>query len=100
MKPANAKQKQWMKDVASWADGGVNFLYGCDDPKGFELHHVLGRSAKHNKTAIGHWFIIPVPYTYHNIKEKNDRRETQIYSPTKQRNGREDQALSKTISKA
>jgi len=71
-KPANAAQKQWMSDIAEWADGGVNFLYGLDDPKGFQLHHVLGRSAKHNKVAIGHWFIIPVPFTYHDINEKND----------------------------
>ena len=72
-KPANAKQKKWMADIASWANsGGVNFLYGCDDPKGFQLHHVLGRSAKHNKVAIGHEFIIPVPFTYHDINEKND----------------------------
>ena len=43
-----------------------------DSLSGFQLHHVLGRSAKHNKVAIGHWFIIPVPYSYHDIKEKND----------------------------
>ena len=71
-KPANAAQKQWMSDIAEWSSNeGMNLLYDFDDPKGFELHHVLGRSAKHNKVAIGHWFIIPVPYTYHNIKEQN-----------------------------
>tara|TARA_R110002020_G_scaffold467655_1_gene691393 strand:- start:28604 stop:28975 length:372 start_codon:yes stop_codon:yes gene_type:complete len=71
-KPANAAQKKWMKDIAEWADGGVNYLYSCDDPKGFQLHHVLGRSAKHNKIHVGHWFIIPVPFSYHDINEKND----------------------------
>ena len=71
-KPANSVQKKWMSDVASWACEGISYLYGCDDPKGFQLHHVLGRSAKHNKVLIGHWFIIPVPFTYHDIGEKNN----------------------------
>ena len=35
--------------------------------KDFQLHHVLGRSAKHNKVAIGHWFIIPVPVELHDV---------------------------------
>ena len=72
-KPANAVQKQLMSDIAEWASNdGMDLLYPCDCPKGFQLHHVLGRSAKHNKTPIGHEFIIPVPYQYHDIKETNN----------------------------
>jgi len=47
-------------------------LADWDFLRGFQLHHVLGRSAKHNKVAIGHEFIIPVPIQYHDINEKND----------------------------
>lgn len=72
-KPANAAQKKWMSDIAEWAsDEGMNVLADWDYSRGFQLHHVLGRSAKHNKVAIGHEFIIPVPIQYHDINEKND----------------------------
>ena len=72
-KAANAKQKQWMSDIAEWAsNGNIDLMYDIDCESSFQLHHVLGRSAKQNKIPIGHWFIIPVPYLYHYIKEKND----------------------------
>ena len=73
MKQANAAQKQWMSDIADWAsNNNLDLLYGYDDPKGFQLHHALGRSAKHNKVAIGHWFIIPVPFELHDVNGKHD----------------------------
>lgn len=72
-KPANTVQRKLMSDIAEWAnDGGLELLYDCDLSKGFELHHVKGRSFKHNKIAIGHEFVYPVPYQYHAISEKND----------------------------
>lgn len=67
-KQANAKQKQWMRDISSFIqEVGLGGLYGCEYENrfDFQLHHVLGRSAKHNKVAIGHWFIIPVPFELH-----------------------------------
>ncbi len=73
-KQANAKQKQWMKDIASFIDEvGLGGLYGqeFEGRKDFQLHHVLGRSAKHNKVAIGHWFIIPVPVELHDVSSNN-----------------------------
>lgn len=67
-KPANAAQKQWMSDIAEWANNNIGLLYDFDcSNKGFQLHHVLGRSAKHNKVSIGHWFIIPVPFDLHDV---------------------------------
>ena len=67
-KPANAAQKKWMSDITDWLnENGLGDLYGCDyiyDTR-MQRHHVLGRSAKHNKVAIGHWFIIPVPFDLH-----------------------------------
>ena len=78
-KPANAKQKKWMTDIASFIEvNGLHVLYGAEylARTDFQLHHVLGRSAKHNKVAIGHWFIIPVPFELHDINEKNDLNVT------------------------
>lgn len=67
MKQANSKQKQWMKDIAEWAQDNHHLLYGGDFCSSFELHHVVGRSAKQNKIAIGHEFILPVPVELHNV---------------------------------
>ena len=68
-KPANAKQKKWMRDISDFIQAvGIDRYYGDEFRGGnFELHHVLGRSAKHNKVAIGHEFIIPVPFDLHNV---------------------------------
>ena len=67
-KPANAVQKKWMEDITDYInENGLGDLYGCDyiyDTR-IQRHHVLGRSAKHNKVAIGHWFVIPVPFELH-----------------------------------
>ncbi len=73
-KQANAKQKKWMKDIASFIDEvGMGGLYGreYEGRKDFQLHHVLGRSAKHNKVHIGHWFIIPVPVELHDVSSNH-----------------------------
>jgi hypothetical protein len=70
MKQANAKQRQWESDVAEWAQDNLHFLYGDeynDSHHRIELHHVVGRSAKRNKVAIGHEFILPVPFMLHNV---------------------------------
>ena len=68
-KNANTKQRKWMSDIADFAnDNGLCILYGDKYHKStFELHHVLGRSARHKKVRIGHWFVIPVPTELHNV---------------------------------
>jgi hypothetical protein len=70
MKQANAKQKLFMSDIAHWCENyaGIATLYGkdwADSP--FHLHHVKGRSFKHQKTQVGHDFIIPVPIVLHDV---------------------------------
>lgn len=70
MKQANAAQKRWMKSIAKFIEEeSLGILYGpeFEGRRDFQLHHVLGRSAKHNKVAIGHWFIIPVPVELHDV---------------------------------
>ena len=68
-KPANTEQKKWMRDMSDFIQAvGIDKFYGDEFRGGnFELHHVLGRSAKHNKVSIGHEFIIPVPFDLHNV---------------------------------
>tara|TARA_R110000851_G_scaffold104433_1_gene222145 strand:+ start:195 stop:629 length:435 start_codon:yes stop_codon:yes gene_type:complete len=71
-KPANAAQKKWMSDIVDWAVCNLGLLYG-DKYDGAipQLHHVLGRSAKHNKVAIGHWFVLPVPFELHDVSSNH-----------------------------
>lgn len=72
MKQANAAQKKWMSDIAKWAEGNLDALYGVEWAGApYQLHHVLGRSAKHNKVAIGHEFIIPVPVALHDVSSSH-----------------------------
>ena len=67
-KPANAKQKKWMADIVEWSICNIGLLYGDEYYNAIpQLHHVLGRSAKNNKVAIGHWFILPVPFELHDV---------------------------------
>lgn len=68
MKQTNAKQKQFMSDVAEWASENIHKLYGgMYMGAHFQIHHVAGRSAKHNKVPIGHEFILPVPIELHDV---------------------------------
>jgi len=71
-KPANAAQKQWMSTISDWATENIGDLYG-DEWSGsqFQLHHVLGRSAKQDKVEIGHWFILPVPIALHDVSSNH-----------------------------
>ena len=67
-KPANAAQKQWMKDITEWVnENGLGDLYGCDYVHDIRMqrHHVTGRASKRDKVDIGHWFILPVPFELH-----------------------------------
>lgn len=74
-KPANTAQKEWMSTITEWAYDNIELLYGdeysyFESP--FQRHHVMGRSAKQNKVAIGHWFIIPVPFELHDVSSSHD----------------------------
>ena len=76
-KPANTKQKQWLSDIAEWAQDNISKIYGAEfDGCAIQLHHVLGRSAKHNKIAIGHEFVIPVPYALHDVNSNHEDNVT------------------------
>ena len=73
-KPANAAQRQWMKDISDACQQGViGGLYGdeWEDCCNWQLHHVKGRSFRHNKVAIGHWFVLPVPFELHDVSSNH-----------------------------
>ena len=56
----NARQKQWLEAVVklgSVVSGGPS-----------QIHHCVGRKAKHNKIAIGHWWIIPLTHDEHLVR--------------------------------
>ena len=77
MKQANAKQKQWMNDITEWAQDNIQLVYGVNYfNANIQRHHVLGRSAKHNKVEIGHWFILPVPFELHDVSSNHPENVT------------------------
>lgn len=65
----NAEQKRWLKRVAQYANDHGCFPLGGFAP--FQLHHVAGRSAKHNKVHIGHWFVLPIETSFHDVMSNN-----------------------------
>ena len=77
MKQANAKQKKWMNDITEWAEGNTELVYGVNYfNANIQRHHVLGRSAKHNKVEIGHWFILPIPFELHDVSSNHPENVT------------------------
>ena len=76
MKQANAIQKKWMSDISKWANDNLEYLFPDYIGEGFQLHHVLGRSAKHNKVPIGHEFILPVPIDLHDVDSNHELNVT------------------------
>lgn len=52
--------KQWMSTLAEY--GPV-----IEGSGPVQLHHVLGRTYKNNKILIGPWFILPLPWQYHDV---------------------------------
>ena len=51
--PPNAAEKRWREMVRE-----QGCILGYPGP--VEIHHVVGRTAKHQKIEIGHWWILPV----------------------------------------
>lgn len=101
MKQANAAQKRWMKQIADFIEQeSLGILYGSEfeGRKDFQLHHVLGRSAKHNKVPIGHWFIIPVPVELHDVHSNHPDNVTHFKKNFAKRFGRQSQIFHDMVS--
>ena len=88
MKP-NAIELKWLERVVDFAN-----QHGCFplmQPGAFQIHHVVGRSGRENKIHIGHWFILPVHFDYHDVNSMNPlnvthfrRRFTEKFSMQKE----------------
>ena len=63
-------QKRWVNDVAEWFRE-IGFNDFCLDGYNFQIHHCGGRKLKHNKVAIGHWFILPLPFELHDVSSNS-----------------------------
>lgn len=55
----DAVQKDWremVRDLGSIITGAAALV---------EIHHCAGRTARHNRVAIGHWWILPLTHDEH-----------------------------------
>lgn len=64
-------QKRWREDVREL---GCIF---CGGPA--EIHHVVGRTAKHMKMPVGHWWILPVCTEGHRTVERETKEDQKIH---------------------
>jgi hypothetical protein len=67
---ANAAEKKWMETISNWYEN-TGFSNGVLNEYQYDRHHVTGRKSKHNKVAIGHWFVLPIPKRYHDVSSNN-----------------------------
>ena len=70
--PPNKAELTWREIVRS---------HGCvlDMGNPVQIHHVVGRTAKHNRVDIGHWFILPVSEQAHREIERFPKDEQKLY---------------------
>lgn len=56
--------KQWLDIVAQ---------FGCvvSGESIIQIHHVFGRTYKHNKVLIGPWYVLPLAFRYHDVSSDN-----------------------------
>lgn len=57
--------KQWLETVT---------LHGCviTGRSDIQRHHCAGRKFKHNKTAIGEYFVLPLWYELHDVSSNHE----------------------------
>lgn len=64
-----AEHKRWLQRVARYADD-----HGCwpkDAFTPYQIHHVVGRTGRHNKVDIGNWFVLPIHPHFHDPNSDN-----------------------------
>jgi hypothetical protein len=45
-------------------------------PGPYQLHHVYGRTYKHNKVLIGPWYVILLPWHLHDVASNDENNVT------------------------
>ena len=85
--------KKWLDNLTLYIqEVGFLGLYGEEFRHyEFQRHHVLGKTAKHNKVAIGLFFVIPVPTHLHDVSSNHPdnvthfkKRFTQRFGPQRE----------------
>jgi len=76
---ANTAQSKWLKTITDWYQSGGYQNDELNECYRMQRHHVVGRKGKHNKIDIGHWFVIPLPYVYHDIRCSDDPLNVTYY---------------------
>lgn len=74
--PPNAAQMRWREAVRKTG----SILSGR---KPVHIHHCAGRTAKHNKVAIGHWWLLPLTDDEHraiHAQPKRKELEKELFS--------------------
>jgi hypothetical protein len=66
-KTTGVHKKLSQAGIAAWL--GKVADYGCvvSGESSVEVHHVYGRTYKHNKILIGHLYVLPLAVRYHNV---------------------------------
>ena len=72
----NAAQKRWRESVRRIG------CIACHQQNGIEIHHVAGSTAKFNKQAIGHLWILPLCHDCHVLMGEPDEFCRQKYGFT------------------
>ena len=72
---ANAEQKRWVANVVNWYEA-IGYEQGELNGYHMQIHHVVGRKGKHNKVAIGEWFILPLPFRLHDVSSGSELNVT------------------------
>ena len=64
----NAEERKWRETVRMIG----SIVSGYNPSRLPEVHHIAGRSAKHNKRPIGHQLIIPLTTAEHKLIDRGE----------------------------
>lgn len=59
----NKAQRDWRELLRNHGSA----ISGFDLPEPIVAHHVCGRTAKHNRVEIGHWWVLPLADSEHKL---------------------------------
>ncbi len=68
-KPTAKQESDWLKRITKYAEDYGEFPK--QEGRAFDRHHVKGREFKHNKVAIGRWYVLPIAKLYHDSQMGN-----------------------------
>lgn len=68
-KPTAKQESDWLARVTKYAEEHGEFPK--QEFRSFDRHHVKGREFKHNKVAIGRWYVLPIAKLYHDSQMGN-----------------------------